>query len=86
MRKAAVALAAALFMVLGAATADSNTTELWNTTDLNISDTYTGDAFTADSLGNLTVNASIGTNESLDAVVTGYNSTEQTSNQTFTVS
>jgi len=78
-----IALVAITMMISGAAAQDGNTSEIWNTTDLNISETYTGDPFTAESLENLTVNASIGTNESLEALVTGYNSTAETGNESF---
>lgn len=53
--------------------------------DKVIEDQYTSDAFTAETLGNITVNAALDTNESLEATLKGYNSTEQTGNTTYEI-
>lgn len=54
--------------------------------DKVIDGTFTSQAFTPETLGNLTVNAALDTNESLEVTLKGYNSTEMTGNTSFQVS
>lgn len=59
--------------------------ELLHIKDKVVEDQFTSEAFTAETLGDLTVNAALDTNESLEVTLTGYNSTEETGNTTYTV-
>lgn len=84
-QKLVIGLAAVLFLVSGTSAATSNTTTVFNQSDFTVAagETWTGDAFTADSLENLSYEVDIDSNESLSAVLTGYNDTAETSNQSF---
>lgn len=83
MKKLLITLLTALALT-GAASAQ---TDVWNTSDTVISqDTvYTTEAFTADNLTELNANVSLDTNETLEATLKGFNDTEQTSNQSFSL-
>jgi len=84
MRKTLIALAALAMMISGAAAAE-NSTSLWNISDQVVEpdDSLQGDAFTAESLGNFSAEISLDANESLSAVLKGWNSSEKTGNQSF---
>jgi len=58
---------------------------LLHTEDKVIEGIYTTEAFTAQSLGNLSVDATVDTDETLEATLTGYNSTEQTGNTSYSL-
>lgn len=78
-------LASIMFLVSGASAVDTNTTTVFNQSDFTVAtgETWTSDAFTAQSLENLSYEVDIDSNESLSAVLTGYNSSAETSNQSF---
>lgn len=79
-----------LFLVMlafsASATATTNTTEVYNVSDIVVDGSYSGEPFTADSVSNLTAEISLDSNESLEATISGYNTTEKTGNQTFSLS
>jgi len=84
MRKALMTLLVGLAMV----SAVSATQDVYNESDtvVNPDSIYTTDAFTGDNLTSIEVDASLDTNESLEATLKGFNSSEQTSNQSFSLS
>lgn len=84
MRKALLAFLAVLaFMGSAAATGT-----VWNTSDTVIQqdDVFTSDAFTAENLTEFNASIGLDTNESLEATLKGYNDSEMTGNQSFTLS
>lgn len=80
-----IAVSAIAMMVSGAAAQDSNTTSLWNTSDqvIQSGNTFQGEAFTAESLENFSAEIALDTNESLEAVLKGWNSSSETGNQSW---
>jgi len=83
--KILIAISAIAFMISGAAAQDSNSTKLWNVSDqvIQSGNSFQGDAFTAESLGNFSAEVSLDANESLSATLKGWNSSEKTGNQSF---
>lgn len=61
------------------------TKELLYVEDQVVDGVYKSDPFTAKTLGDLTVEASIDSDESLEAEIIGYNSTDSTLKETYTV-
>lgn len=74
------------FLALGlVSSAAAQTSDAWNVSDTVVTpdSVYTGDAFTAENLTDFNASVSLGSNESLEAVLRGYNSTDETFNQSF---